>query len=88
MSKVFGRKIELPGGRSCFVGMRDDGSEDTYIEFVNGTQVNRLKLTAEGTINLRLLLDPKSKVGEPAEYEVGEQESTLRTWQLVKERRA
>lgn len=85
MSKVIGRQLELPGGRSAFVGQRDDGSSEYYVQLKNGTMVTRLKLTEEGAINLRKLLYIGDCAGEPAEYEVGDEESTLRTWQLVKE---
>lgn len=85
MGKVTGRQIALPDGRSAFVGQRDDGSSDYYVQLKNGTMVTRLKLTEEGALNLRKLLYIGDGAGEPAEFEVGDEVSTIRTWQAIKE---
>ena len=84
MSKITARKLDMPTGRSAFVGQRE-GCADYFVQLKNGTTVTRLRLTEEGAINLRKLLYVDDCTGEPAEYEVGDKESTLATWQLVKE---
>ena len=94
MAEIRGRKIDLPGGRSVFVGHRvaADFSEDVsyYIQFKNGTTINRWRLTPEAVIALRRLTAIDGPHGDPQTFEIEEKpgDSGHWRWQTVTEKDA
>ena len=91
MAEIRGRKIDLPGGRSVFVGHRvsSDFSTDEsyYVQFTNGDTINRLRLSAEGMNALMLLLGG-NQAGKSHIFDVEEKpgDSGHWRWQVVKDR--
>lgn len=83
--KIEGRKIDLPHGRSVFVG-QIEGSTDLFIQLKNGTAIQRFRLSQEGGTALVDLIDHDNR-GLPDRYiiELESEERQMRRWQVVKE---
>lgn len=80
MSNIIGKTIYLPNMRSVFVG-RMEGEDRYYIQFKNGTAIQRFCLSQGAGMALLKLLSGEG--GENASFEVGSDEDWR--WQFVRE---
>ena len=93
MAEIKGRKIDLPGGRSVFVGHRSssDFSEDRrfYVQFKNGEVEQRLCLSPEAVLALRKLTSIDGVHGEPQSFEFEDAKPEVHwRWRQAKEKDA
>ena len=81
--QIAGRCVDLDDHRSVFVGERvGDAERHVFLQFKNGTAVERFRISQEAAVALRALLWPQSHLGAPKTDTV-EPGPSVRTWQLV-----